>query len=210
MPSLLHDVLHANIDVPKPVGVMESQRYMDLEDYLRNPSVISFFSAMSSELTIPFFYRRDEEHIEEIISLLSSASRDLISALDKSVGHLITVIHRLKSTERTFRIRIHNEDLAAYERAVARSQAQLEELEKAFEAYRNVKRLEVVTPFASLFDPFAALGENGVAGRDLTAPSHRGLYWAFSYQASLLAWSEGLIEVFRETMKIEKKRRKPR
>ncbi|ORY69419.1 hypothetical protein BCR35DRAFT_307980 [Leucosporidium creatinivorum] len=190
LPSLLHDVLHANIDVPKPVGVMESQRYMDLEDYLHNP--------------------RDEEHIEEIISLLSTASRDLIAALDKTVGHLITVIHRLKSTERTFRIRIHNEDLAAYERAVARSQAQLEDLEQAFEAYRNVKRLEVVTPFASLFDPFAALGENGVVGRDFAAPSHRGLYWAFSYQASLLAWSEGLMEVFRATIQVEKKRRKPR
>ena len=35
LPSLLHDVLH--IDVPRPVGVFESQRYMDLEDYLSNP-----------------------------------------------------------------------------------------------------------------------------------------------------------------------------
>lgn len=31
LPSLLHDVLHPNIDI-RPVGVVESQRYMDLED----------------------------------------------------------------------------------------------------------------------------------------------------------------------------------
>lgn len=48
LPSLLHDVLHANIDVPKPVGVIESQRYMDLEDYLRNPSAPSFAATSSA------------------------------------------------------------------------------------------------------------------------------------------------------------------
>lgn len=37
LPSLLHDVLHPHIDAPKPVGIQESLRYLDLEDLLHNP-----------------------------------------------------------------------------------------------------------------------------------------------------------------------------
>lgn len=119
-------------------------------------------------------------------------------------------MHRLKATERTWRARILGDDLAQHDRAVARSQKQLEELEAAFHAYRDVRRLEVVTPFAGLFDPFSTVQEGEAAARELASPSHRGLFWCFSYQASLLAWAEALIEVYKGTIKVEKKRRSPR
>lgn len=37
LPNLLQEVLHPQS--ARPVGVVESQRYMDLEDYLSNPFV---------------------------------------------------------------------------------------------------------------------------------------------------------------------------
>ncbi|KAM0749705.1 hypothetical protein T439DRAFT_326581 [Meredithblackwellia eburnea MCA 4105] len=187
--SLLHEVLHPNIDI-RPVGIVESQRYMDLEDYLHNP--------------------RDEEHIEEIIALLSKASSPLIDTLAKSVDHLISIIHNLKSpTPWSPRGLLK---LAApqkeHKQAVKDTEAMLQELEKALATYRDETRLDVVRPFACLFDPVNA---DSVGAEDkLEAPSHRGLFWAFSYQFSLLGWSTALVEVFKETAAIEKKRKRPR
>lgn len=136
---------------------------MDLEDYLSNPA--------------------DEEHLEEIIHLLSSSSDELLTTLDSSVGHLVTTIYRLKSKESLWRfLTRRNRGDADEERDIAKSQEQLAQLEEALNAYRDVKRLEVITPFASLFDPFAH--PKSEDGKQLASPSHRGLFWAMSYQVS--------------------------
>ncbi|KAI5478848.1 hypothetical protein MNV49_004580 [Pseudohyphozyma bogoriensis] len=183
LPSLLHEVLHPNIDI-RPVGLTESQRYMDLEDLLHNPN--------------------DEEHIEEIIHLLSTTSSDLIDLLTHAVTHLIEMIHRLKSSESTWAAVFH-EDVAAYEKRTKVTKDILERLEKEMEAYRHVKRLDVIRPFASLFDPTAPIDRE-----TFRSPSHRGLFWALSFQFSLMGWGLAVVEVYKETMAVEKKRRRPR
>ncbi|GAA5954631.1 hypothetical protein JCM3765_003834 [Sporobolomyces pararoseus] len=187
--SLLHDVLHPQVDI-KPVGLVASMRYADLEDFLSNP--------------------RDEEHIEEIVRLLSSTSEDLLSMNDRAVGHLIETIHRIKSTENTWSYIFRTDDKLVDEQ-IKKSEAQLEELKLALRAYRNEKRLDVIRPFAKLFDPYGSgLEPQDPHDGDFQTPSHRGLFWAFSYQSSLLGWSEALIDVFESVLRIEKKRRRPR
>ncbi|GAA5921957.1 hypothetical protein JCM1841_005015 [Sporobolomyces salmonicolor] len=186
--SLLHDVLHPHVDI-KPVGLVESMAYADLEDYLHNP--------------------RDEEHIEEIVRLLSATSSELLSVVDRSVGHLMSTVHRLKSREKTWPAFVCRFDPAAHEAAVKKSEAQLRELRAALDAYRDEKRLDVIRPFARLFDPYGAGAPR--EGEELQAPpSHRGLYWAFSYQSSLIGWTEALVDLFEEALQIEKKRKKAR
>lgn len=199
LPNVLQEVLHPQ--TVRPVGVVESQRYMDLEDYLSNPCV-SFSSSKRARLTE--MRSRDEEHIEDIIALLSSASDDLLSTLDTVVAHLIATIHSLKSSDRPWAFWA-TEDPTLHASRVAASAASLASLEKALEEYRDTKRLDVVRPFASLFDP-AAPRERWEA----VAPSHRGLFWAFSYQFSLMGWAEALADVAKETYGVEEKRRRPR
>lgn len=164
--------------------------------------------------------RQDEAHLEEIIQLLSKASCGLLNTLDQAVGHLITTIDRLKATEITWRLfqRRSRQDEATYEQAIARSEAQLEELERAIVEYKDIKRLEILEPFATLLHPHESYlhGHNngdGSSSDDATvinAPSHRGLYWVLSYQWHLISWSEALRDAFKETVAIERKRRKRR
>ncbi|GAA6054703.1 hypothetical protein JCM3770_000038, partial [Rhodotorula araucariae] len=190
LPSLLHEVLHPQLDV-KPVGVVESMTYADLEDYLHNP--------------------RDEEHLEELMRLLSKASCDLLSVLDRSVAHLITVLHRFKSLDDTYRalFRYNHDEV---EKLVGTSRAQLAALKAALAAYRDDKRLEVVRPFARLFDPFGAEARGELTRDDemQSQPSHRGLFWAFQYEHALIGWGEALVELFETVLKVETKRRRPR
>ncbi|BGP41609.1 hypothetical protein JCM10449v2_005600 [Rhodotorula kratochvilovae] len=189
LPSLLHEVLHPQLDV-KPVGVVESMTYADLEDYLHNP--------------------RDEEHLEELMRLLSKASCDLLSTLDRSVAHLITVLHRFKSLDDTYRalLRYNHDEV---EKLVETSRAQLAELKAALDIYRDDKRLEVVRPFARLFDPFGAEARGELADEEMQSqPSHRGVFWAFQYQHALIGWGEALVELFETVLKVETKRRRPR
>ncbi|GJN90426.1 hypothetical protein Rhopal_003437-T1 [Rhodotorula paludigena] len=184
LPSLLHE-----LDV-KPVGVVESMTYADLEDYLHNP--------------------RDEEHLEELMRLLSKASTDLISVLATSVAHLISTIHRFKSLDDTYRafFRPNSDEI---DRLIATSKTQLDELKRVLAEYRDTRRLEVVKPFAKLFDPYGSDGRaSEVDDEDLQSPpSHRGLFWAFQYQHSLLGWGEALVELFETVLKLETKRRRP-
>ncbi|GAA6054812.1 hypothetical protein NBRC10513_007431 [Rhodotorula toruloides] len=186
LPSLLHEVLHPQIDV-KPVGVVESTVYADLEDYLHNP--------------------RDEQHIEEIIALLSRASAELLCVLDKSLAHLVETIHRFKSLNDTLRAAFRYNEKEA-EQLIIKSRAQLDELKTALADFRDTRRLDVVKPFAKLFDPYGL--DQSHDGEELQAPSHRGLFWAFQLQHTLIGWSEALIDVFETTLKIESKRRRPR
>lgn len=139
------------------------------------------------------------------------------------MAHLISTIHTLKSYDNTWRA-FFSEDAKAYATSTARTAEVLKKLEDSLSAYRDTKRLDVVRPFACLFDP---VGTRDADEMRLDAPSHRGLFWAFSYvarasqgpgadtctysyQFSLIGWSLALLEVFKETANIEKKRRRPR
>ena len=152
---------------------------------------------------------RDEEHIEEIIRLLSITSDELLSVNERSVGHLIETDHRIKSTENTWSYLFRSDD-AATDELIRKSEVQLEELRSALKAYRNEKRLDVIRPFAKLFDPYGSELDPELHAADFQTPSHRGLFWAFSYQSTMLGWSEALIDVFESVLRIEKKRRRPR
>lgn len=70
--------------------------------------------------------------------------------------------------------------------------------------YKLSKRLDVVRPFAGLFDP------NVAKDKTLGAPSHRGLYWSFSYEYSLMGFAEALLAIAKETHQVQTKRRRPR
>lgn len=210
LPGLLHDVLHPHVDV-RPVGVVEStvsplrwelarrvltdflcaeQVYADLEDYLSNP--------------------RDEEHLEEIIRLLAAASTSLIETVEESIRHLMDVLHRFKSLDDTIRAAFRYNQAEADE-TIRISQEQLDTLKRAITSYRETKRLEVVRPFAAIFDPFGTETRgDGVEHEDLQAPSHRGLFWCFQYEHVLLGVSEALVDIFETILKFEQKRRRPR
>lgn len=155
---------------------------------------------------------RDEEHIEEIVRLLSTTSEELLSVNDEAVGHLIETIHRIKATENTWSYLFHPDDSLVDEQ-IKTSEAQLEQLKAALGRYRDEKRLDVIRPFAKLFDPYGSGLEPPdplEGGENFQTPSHRGLFWAFSYQSSLLSWSEALVDVYESVLRIEKKRRRPR
>lgn len=152
---------------------------------------------------------RDEEHLEEIIHLLSDASEPLIDTVEESIVHLIGVLRRFKSFGDTWRAAFrYNADEA--DEAIRISQEQLDKVKAAIRTYRDTKRLDVVRPFAKLFDPFGAETRGDYTSQELQAPSHRGLFWAFQYEHCLIGWSEALVEIFETVLKFEKKRRRPR
>lgn len=162
----------------------------------------------SASLLTPFPSSRDEQHIEDIIALLSKASADLLCVLDKSLAHLIETIRRFKSLNDTLHAAFRYSETEA-EQLVIESRSQLDELSTALADFRDIRRLDVVKPFAKLFDPYG-LDPSQDDGEELQAPSHRGLFWAFQLQHALIGWSEALIDVFETTLKIESKRRRPR
>lgn len=142
--------------------------------------------------------------------LLSKASGDLLGALDKSVSHLVAVIHRFKSLDNTWRALVRY-DADEVEKLVKASRARLDELKSALILYRDDKRLEVVRPFARLFDPFGAEVRGEVGDDEMKSqPSHRGLFWAFQYEHALLGWGEALVDLFETVLKVETKRRRPK
>ncbi|SCZ92065.1 BZ3500_MvSof-1268-A1-R1_Chr5-3g08313 [Microbotryum saponariae] len=190
--SLLHEILHPNVEIPRPVGMFESQRYMDLEDYLHNP--------------------RDEEHLREIMELLAVASTDLLDALKDLVSVLIETIHAFKMASHiAWRLLkdlgIRKSDQKTQEQLMEELGACIERVEMAHSHYRDVRRLDVIRPFAGLFDPISHLGPDGTIADDtFQAPSHRGLFWALSYQFSLISWGEALLDLSKECHTIGKKR----
>ncbi|TNY20776.1 hypothetical protein DMC30DRAFT_351756 [Rhodotorula diobovata] len=153
---------------------------------------------------------RDEEHLEDLMRLLSKASGELLDTLDHSVAHLVSVIHRFKSLDDTWRALVrYNAD--EVEKLVKVSRSQLDELKAALARYRDDKRLEVVRPFARLFDPYGVDARGEPSEDEMQSqPSHRGLFWAFQYEHALLGWGEALVELFETVLKVETKRRRPR
>lgn len=181
--SLLHDVLHPHIDTRR-VGVVESVRYADLEDYLANP--------------------HDQQHLEEIIHHLSAATTELIDVLDAALGHLVTSIHRIKRYDSIWSY-VFPQPEQDYKNNVHATKILGDELKAALAKYRDDKRLEVVRPYAHLFDPTV-----GTEFDKMQAPSHRGMFWAFSYQHCCMSWGDALVEVYDQVATVEEKRRKPK
>lgn len=181
--NLLHDVLHPTIDIRR-VGVVESGRYADLEDMLHNP--------------------RDEAHLEEIVRHLADATTPLIEVLDSAAGQLITSIHRLKRQD-TLWYYLFPQKEGVHEENVRATKELRDQLAAALKLYKEDKRLDVVRPYAHLFDSSV-----GKEYDRMETPSHRGIFWAFSYQFSIMGWADALLDVFDHVAKVEQKRRKPR
>lgn len=113
---------------------------------------------------------RDAAHIQEIIILLAKSSSDLLKILEECLGHIMGTVHKFRES--------HGD---SYEATVELSARMVKHLEKSLSDYRDWRRLDVIKPFASVFDP------STLEGSDLAAPSHRGLFWAFSYQNALMS-----------------------
>lgn len=180
---LLHDVLHPNIDIRK-VGVVESQRYADLEDMLGN--------------------EQDAAHLTEILGFLSEATTPLIEVLDNAVGHLVTSVHRIKQHDSLWYY-LKPQKEADHQADVRATKILRDEIAATLTRYREDKRLDVIRPFSHLFDPTV-----GKEFDKMQAPSHRGIFWAFSYQFSVMGWADALLVVFDEVARVEEKRRKPK
>ena len=180
---LLHDVLHPTIDTRR-VGVVESQRYADLEDMLSN--------------------ERDEQHLVEIVGLMSEATAPLIDVLDLAIGHLVIAVHNIKRHDSLWYY-LKPQREADHQADVRATKVLRAELAAALALYRDDRRLDVVRPFAHLFDPTV-----GSEFDKMQAPSHRGIFWAFSYQFSVLGWADALLTAFDEVARVEEKRRKPK
>ena len=180
---LLHDVLHPNIDTRR-VGLVESQRYADLEDMLGN--------------------EQDAAHLTDILKLLSEATTPLIEVLDNAVGHLVASVHRIKQHDSLWYY-IKPQKEADHLADVGVTKVLRDELAAALALYRDDRRLNICRPFAHLFDPTV-----GKEFDKMQTPSHRGIFWAFSYQFSIMGWAEALLTVFDEVARVEDKRVKPK
>jgi hypothetical protein len=88
---------------------------------------------------------------------------------------------------------------------ISENEAMLQRLEKAVATYKASKRLEVIRPFAYIFDPSIP----NVHSRS-EKPTHRALYWGFYYQWSLMNFADAVLGLTREFVMLEKKRTRVR
>jgi hypothetical protein len=122
----LQNSLHTHREV-KPVGLVESQRYMDLEDYLHNPrdeAVSLFYLRPSVASDSNLVSSPIEQHIQEIIILLSKASGELLSTLDRSLSHIMDTIHDFRVNHGDYQVKVEASD------------RMVETLEKSLKEYR--------------------------------------------------------------------------
>lgn len=154
-------------------------RYMHLEKILQNPL--------------------DHENLETLLPLLASSSSQLLGVSEAVIGHLVRLFTRLSSTT-IHALRKKGRSGECNEETMAESTRLVEELRAALDSFKMDKRLIVIEPFRTLFDytlPPANL-----------SPSHSAMYWAFSYQFSLLSFASTLLRLLEITFEIEKKRKR--
>ncbi|KAH8926357.1 hypothetical protein BT69DRAFT_1278930 [Atractiella rhizophila] len=157
------------------VGVIESQRYMDLEEALKNAA--------------------DEVNLDELVELLKTSTATLVASLEKGVKRLIDVSAQLRSIGiNPFRKRYNHEE------ELRRSEELLDQVKVALDDFRTTGRLKILEPYHYLFDPTATEKDG-----DFTVPSHRGIYLAYLYEYGLIRWSESFVSLFEKVLEVEKK-----
>jgi hypothetical protein len=133
---------------------------------------------------------------------LHNSSEELLCALLDALDLLSRSFRRIKKETMLDWFR---DTEKAWGTLIAENEAVLQRLEKAIETYKNSKRLEVIRPFAHLFDPSIPNAEPRSQ-----KPTHRALYWGFYYQWTLMNFTDGVLALSRDFVALEKKRTKVR
>jgi hypothetical protein len=133
---------------------------------------------------------------------LHDSSQELVCTIVDTLDHVSHCFHRIK--EGTL-LDWFRDTEKAWGTLLSENEVVLQRLEKAIENYKNSKRLEVIRPFAHLFDP-------SVPKVDTRSqkPTHRALYWGFYYQWSLMNFTDEVLSLTRDFVMLEKKRTKVR
>ncbi|KII83920.1 hypothetical protein PLICRDRAFT_179954 [Plicaturopsis crispa FD-325 SS-3] len=183
---MLHtSLLHLAMSREQPVGVFESQRYLQFEADHRMGEDSVLFTARATALL--------QESCDELLghcgSALESIQEWLVHVRD---GRL--KFWKGKERERATQARITKyEDLRA-------------EMLTVLETFRSDKRLLVLDPYRSVFDPkHASLSAEGE-----TAPPHRYLFHCYVYQYHLMSFGLRVIDTLSEIIRLEKERKRNR
>ncbi|KAF8067019.1 hypothetical protein FPV67DRAFT_1769133 [Lyophyllum atratum] len=195
----LHRHLHQNIlrrafhprqqRTESAVGVFESQRYMDLE---------------AERFNDPYA----EVYTEQTTQNLSASCHNLI---DGCRGGLQTIRDWLGHV-RDGRMRYlmnTRETIGKWEKQLAEHEKVREGLAAALERFRREERHRVLDPYRPGFDQSG--NENGEeAESDHELPAHRYLFQAFVYQFHLIQFTNLVLEMLDEMIRLQKERKAPR
>ncbi|GLB35374.1 putative ER transporter, 6TM, N-terminal [Lyophyllum shimeji] len=167
-----------------PVGVFESQRYMDLE---------------AERFNDPFA----EVYTEQTTQNLSASCHDL---LNRCRGALLTITGWL---DRLHEGRIRylwetREIKAKWERELTEHQRVRDELSAALEIFRSQERHRVLDPYRPAFDA----EHDPTEDHDL--PAHRYLFQAFVYQFHLIQFTNIVLEMLDQMIGLQHARKTQR
>ncbi|KEI37617.1 uncharacterized protein L969DRAFT_89573 [Mixia osmundae IAM 14324] len=160
----------------RPVGLFESAQYHMLAERIGNAD--------------------DEHAVIEVVALLHSSSADLLHATVDAMDSLLALLQRAGDSGITDIFRNSN---LVWGPVSERSSA-LAKLETALHEYRTIKRLEIITPFAPLFDRL-----HRHDGR-VRQPSHRALFYSMQYQWALMQFADKVRALVSELVEIQKRR----
>lgn len=186
----LHRQLHQNIlrrafhpraqRYESAVGVFESQRYMDLEAERFNDPFAEVYTEQTTQ------------NLNASCHNLLNGCRGGLLTIKDWLGHLHD--GRIKYLLQTREIK------AKWEKELTEHQRIRDELAAALEIFRKEERHRVLDPYRPAFDP----AHDPADDHDL--PAHRYLFQAFVYQFHLIQFTNIVLEMLDEMIRLQKER----
>ncbi|KAL7418186.1 hypothetical protein BDY24DRAFT_437656 [Mrakia frigida] len=160
--------------IQEPVGVFESQRYMDVERSLQHES---------------------SDHIHHQLHLLAHSSIPLVEAVNNALQHGSEWAARINKDRSFF-----SSGKSSRGKAFEEENKKISEtLEREIEDYKRTGRLEVLDPYKHFFDPSHPPPDE----EQLRKIPHRDLYWCYQMQFTLLAYASAVQALVKEQETIE-------
>ncbi|GAA99717.1 uncharacterized protein L969DRAFT_96141 [Mixia osmundae IAM 14324] len=191
---------HVNPKLHIPSGARKGSPHEPKEHKLKHRPVGLFESAQYHLLAERISNSDDERAVVEVVALLHSSSADLLHATVDAMDSLLALLSRGSGSGLSD---IFRDSEQVWGPVTERSDA-LARLDSAIADYRNKKRLEIIRPFAPLFD--STLARDG----RVRQPSHRALFWSMQYQWALIQFSDKVRALVSEVVDIQKRSPKKR
>lgn len=167
----------------EPVGVLESQTYMDLEASLQN--------SLNEKLT----------HYEDMVLGVSATSSDLLSGCERGMDTLIKWFECVNSDRFYARIFYSRKTLEERKEMSAKVKEAIEILHAQIDQFKKDKRMQVVEPYLKWFHK---------EHHRHRPPSYRLLFHSFFYQFHLMEFATSLLTVLVEINKTDEAYPRPR
>ncbi|KAL5501058.1 hypothetical protein ACEPAH_9445 [Sanghuangporus vaninii] len=166
----------------KPVGIFESQRYVNIESRFSHPA--------------------SEELFLIITARLADGSRDLIVACGDTLDHVISWLERMNQ-DRFWKL--YGRGHKHWQEAIRDDELAMSKLQYTLDEFWNEKRHLVLELYRSADDA----DEAGSSFDDANAP-HLLLYQCYLYQYHLMRFSKHLRQFLDEMIKLDRTRRRAR